>query len=86
MVHDSFRTQTEKIEIEIGYCSRAVAPMLVDTSLMLGHELEKKEITSLEYEEKMEKLKKLSMKFNDECLCIKSVEMMNLIMPKDKKK
>ncbi len=72
-MHDPFRSQTEKIEIEIGYCNRAVAPMLVDTSLMLGHELEKKEITSLEYEEKMEKLKKLSMKFNYECVCVKSI-------------
>lgn len=86
MVHDPFRIRTEKIQEEIKYCNRGVAPMLVDTALMLGHELEKKEISSLEYEEKMEEVKTLSERFNNECLCTKSEVMLDLIMPKGSKK
>lgn len=60
--------------------------MLIDVALMLGHKLEKKEISSLGYEENMEEVKKLSMKFSDECLCTKSEVMLGLIMPKSPKK
>ena len=86
MAHDSLRTQVEKIQEEIRYCNRGVAPMLVDVGLILGRELYNKEISPLEYEEKMEDVKKLSVRFNDECLCNKYEIMLDLIMPKGSKK
>lgn len=76
----------EKIQEEIKYCNRAVAPILVDVSLMLGRKLYKNEISPLEYEEKMEEVKMLSEKFNNECLCTKSETMLDLISPKSSKK
>jgi len=60
--------------------------MLVDTGLMLGRKLYKNEISPLGYEEKMEEVKMLSEKFNNECLCTKSEAMLELIMPKGPKK
>ncbi len=60
--------------------------MLVDLSLMLGRNLYNGDISPLGYEEKMEDVKMLSDKFNNECLCTKSDTMLGLISPKGSKK
>lgn len=86
MTHSPFWSKIEKIQEGISHCDRSVTPMLVDAGLILGHGLEKKEISSLEFEQKMEEVKKLSMRFNNECLCTRFETMLDLIMPEDSKK
>lgn len=85
MVHDPFRAQIGKMQEELKYCNRSIAPMLINAGLILGREVYKKEISPLEYEEKMEEVKNLSIRFNNECLCAKSEVMLDLISPKDSK-
>lgn len=73
MVHKMFRAKIDEAREELAECDPYITTMLAEASAIAGSGLGSGKLTTGEYEERMEEVKKLAGEFQNKCNCMRKV-------------